>query len=186
VAAGCAALALCAATALDLSAQTFTTLHSFDRTDGERPMAALIQVTSGDLYGTTNSGGSGDGVGFGTAFAISPSGTFKTIDEFCSQTNTLDDCLDGASPTAPFLHCADGANPETALIQAPNRDFCSQSGCADGANPGAGLIHATNGDFYGTTSFGGLSGCGVSGCGTVFKVTAAGAPSRRLCRRWLG
>ncbi len=123
----CAALALCAATALDLSAQTFTTLHSFDRTDGERPMAALIQVTSGDLYGTTNSGGSGDGVGFGTAFAISPSGTFKTIHEFCSQTNTLDDCLDGASPTGPFLHCADGANPETALIQAPNRDFCRKA-----------------------------------------------------------
>jgi hypothetical protein len=76
----CVAFALCTATAIALSAQTFTRLHSFDGTDGKKPMAALIQATSGDLYGTTNSGGLGaTGIGFGTAFAISPSGTFKTI-----------------------------------------------------------------------------------------------------------
>jgi uncharacterized repeat protein (TIGR03803 family) len=105
----CAAFTLSAATVIVLSAQTFTRLHSFDGADGKRPIAALIQTTNGDLYGTTNSGGlKPTGVGFGTAFAISPSGTFKTIHDFCSQTNSSDDCLDGASPTAPLLQAENG------------------------------------------------------------------------------
>jgi uncharacterized repeat protein (TIGR03803 family) len=48
---------------------TFTTLHSFDRTDGMWPYAGLVQGTDGNLYGTT----SGD-VGlhlFGTVFKMS-------------------------------------------------------------------------------------------------------------------
>jgi uncharacterized repeat protein (TIGR03803 family) len=37
---------------------TLTTLHSFDNTDGPFPEAALIQDTSGTLYGTTAEGAS--------------------------------------------------------------------------------------------------------------------------------
>ncbi|MFZ1008929.1 MAG: choice-of-anchor tandem repeat GloVer-containing protein, partial [Candidatus Sulfotelmatobacter sp.] len=48
-------------------------------------------------------------------------------------------------------------------------EFCTQSGCTDGAAPDAGLVQATNGDFYGTTYFG-----GVSGDGTIFKMTPSG------------
>ena len=38
-------------------AQTFTTLHSFDYTDGANPYAGLLQSTDGKLYGTTYYGG---------------------------------------------------------------------------------------------------------------------------------
>ncbi len=48
----------------------------------------------------------------------------------------------------------------------------------DGAKPWAPLMQASDGNFYGTTSWGGTSNnCynnGVSGCGTVFKITPAG------------
>ena len=54
--------------------------------------------------------------------------------------------------------------------------FCTQAGCADGASP-SGLVLATDGNFYGITTNGGSNICTGNfgnGCGTVFKMTAAG------------
>jgi uncharacterized repeat protein (TIGR03803 family) len=103
---GCAVFALCAATAIALPAQTFTTLFSFDGTDGGYPNAALVQATDGNLYGTTYGGGAyGAGYNGGTVFKISPGGTLTTIYSFCAQSG-----------------CADGESPD-GLIQATNGDF---------------------------------------------------------------
>jgi hypothetical protein len=44
------------AVAVSAGAQTFTTLHIFDLTDGNQP-DGLAQATNGALYGTTVSGG---------------------------------------------------------------------------------------------------------------------------------
>jgi uncharacterized repeat protein (TIGR03803 family) len=170
-------LVLCATTAIGLTAQTFTTLHSFEITDGESPLGGLAQGADGNFYGTTYYGGASDD---GTVFQITPSGTLATLHSF------------EGNPT-------DGAEPQAGLVQATNGDFygttriggawgdgaifkitpsgkltmlhsfCSQAGCADGANPEAGLVQATNGDLYGTTeSYGDGSG------GTVFKITSSG------------
>ena len=57
-------------------AQTFTTLHSFDGTDGTYPEAGLVQATDGNLYGTTVEGGAN---GDGTVFKMTPSGTLTTL-----------------------------------------------------------------------------------------------------------
>jgi uncharacterized repeat protein (TIGR03803 family) len=176
---------------------TLTTLHSFcpqaPCSDGQQPVAGLVQATNGYLYGTTYS----SEVGAGTVFKITLGGKLTTLYTFCSQ---------GSYPT-----CPDGAEPQAALVQATNGylygttigggtnsygtvfkitpggtlttlySFCSQSGCTDGANPSyAGLIQATNGDLYGTTESG-----GAKNAGTVFKITPKWrADDAALLLRW--
>ena len=59
---------------------TITTLASFNRTDGAAPLAGVIMDSSGNLYGTTASGGaSGDGTVFELAHG---SGTITTLASF--------------------------------------------------------------------------------------------------------
>jgi uncharacterized repeat protein (TIGR03803 family) len=87
------------------TAQTFTSLHSFDGTDGD-PYAGLVQGTDGNLYGTTQIGGADTKrcgiLGCGTVFKITPSGTLTTLHSF-----------DGA----------DGESPDAGLVQATNGNF---------------------------------------------------------------
>lgn len=45
-----------------------TTLHSFKGLDGAEPFAGLVQSTDGNLYGTTNTGGTNS---LGTVFSVS-------------------------------------------------------------------------------------------------------------------
>ncbi len=157
---------------LSLSAQTFTTLHSFDRGDGAFPVAPLVQATNGSFYGTAVSGGvnecGSEGFGCGTTFKITRSAKVTTLYSFCSQSS----CADGANPSAALIQATDGnfygtassggANGEGTVFKITPKgnlttlySFCSQSSCADGANPSAALIQATDGNFYGTASSGG-------------------------------
>lgn len=166
-----------------------TTLYSFCAqsgcTDGEIPQAALVQVTSGDFYGTTAYGGANCVVmGCGTVFKISSDGMLTTLYSFCSQGG----CMDGAEPFTALVQANDGnlygtttyggacvqqgcgtvfkITPGGALTTLHN--FCLQSGCPDGIRPYAGLIQATNGRLYGTTQQGGEKG----NDGTVFEILA--------------
>jgi uncharacterized repeat protein (TIGR03803 family) len=79
-----AALAMCAATAIALPAQTFTLLHTFSGTDDEYPFAGLVQATNGDLYGITYAGGVNPyGVYEGTVFKMTAGGALTTLYSFC-------------------------------------------------------------------------------------------------------
>jgi uncharacterized repeat protein (TIGR03803 family) len=165
-----------------------TTLHSFDFMDGAYPEAGLIQATNGDLYGTTQWGGTGNcGVGCGTVFKMTTSGKLTSLYPFCSKIEN-GVCIDGSEPQAGLVEAPNGNlygttyaggfnNGGTIFTITPKGalttlySFCSQGGmCTDGNNPYAGLVRSTDGNFYGTTYAG-----GTNNGGTVFEITPSGA-----------
>ena len=97
-------LALCGATAISLSAQTLTTLHTFAgySTDGASPYAGLVQATDGNFYGTTYAGGASGNCqgGCGTVFQNHASGHA----DHAAQLRWYD----GASPTGALVQGNDG------------------------------------------------------------------------------
>jgi uncharacterized repeat protein (TIGR03803 family) len=183
----CAAFLFCAAAATGSSGQTFTTLVSFDGTNGSSPVASVTQGTDGDLYGTTAMGGTncGTAADCGTAFKVTPDGSLTTLYNFCSQTG----CSDGRQPGAPMVLAKDGNFYGTTTFGGVDGNdgtifkltstgrlrtiykFCLQTNCPDGLFPYSGLLQAADGNFYGTTTGGGDLNCS---CGTVFKITSTG------------
>jgi uncharacterized repeat protein (TIGR03803 family) len=157
-----------------LSAQTLTTLHSFNNTDGSQPYAPLMQATNGYLYGTTSAGGAN---GDGTVFEITTGGTLTTRHNF----NHLSP-VDGAQPYGGLMQAKDGN-----LYGTTNRGGSHNVGVVyrittggtmkalhdldyepDGALPYSALVQTSDGSFYGTAADGGGSE------GTVFKLTSFG------------
>jgi uncharacterized repeat protein (TIGR03803 family) len=184
-----AAFAFCAAAAIALPAQTFTTLYTFcplnGCVDGANPQPRLVQATDGNFYGTTSFGGANNS---GTVFKMTPSGALTTLYSFCSQSG----CADGQEPIAGLVQGPDGnfygttygngaTNPGTVFKITPRGTLTTLHSFdgTDGQQPWAGLVQAANGDFYGTTRYGGddagcLSGTAFTTCGTVFKITPRG------------
>jgi len=162
------------------SAQTFTSLVSFDYTNGAYPFyGSLTPDSNGNLYGTTFLGGN---TALGTVFEVSAAGELTTLYNFCSQ----NDCADGFTPYGGLVLGADGNLYGTTASGGTNFDgtvfqltpagvlttiynFCSQTNCADGGTPQTGLTVSKNGTLYGTTSFG-----GANSVGTIFSVTPTG------------
>ena len=199
-----AVLVLFAATSISLQSQTFTTLHSFDGTDGNYPLAGLVQGTDGNFYGTTSTGGSYDRCsgGCGTIFKITPAGTLTTIYNFCADTPY---CTDGANPVAGLVLGSNGnlygvtgsggsqSNSGTVFQVSPSgilttlHAFCAESdppACPDGWYPAGGLVRTTGGELYGTTSYSEAAGLG----GTIFEINASGGFSTvyNFCSQLVG
>ena len=149
---------------------TVNTLHSFEGPDGYAPIAALVQGTDSNFYGTASYGGTGTNCtdGCGTVFKITPQGTL---------TSTSFNGADGGNPTAQLIQATDGNFYGTTIdggnnyggvifettssgTLTPLFNFCLQYPCPDGGTPFGGLIQASDGTFYGTTSYGG-AGIGV-------------------------
>lgn len=124
---------------------TETVLHSFSGSDGSVPMGGLVFDTSGNLYGTTEQGGTNTNKD-GVVFKLAPNGS--------------------------------GGWNETVLYSFHG---------FDGSEPRGTLVFDSNGNLYGTTTFGGLSTC-FSGCGVVFKLapTASGPWTLTLLHRFSG
>ena len=196
----CGVFLLWTAAAVALPAQTvpvtsaapkFTTLHTFENTDGANPQGTLIQAADGNFYGTTVQGGDGDCMstfGCGTIFKITPNGTLTSLYSFCSGDNVS--CPDGAYLGSGLIQATDGNLYGTTLEGGANT--CSPfDGCGtvfritpsgtlttlhsfdgtDGNYPEAALIEAADGKFYGMTASGGA--CPYV-CGTAFSITEGG------------
>jgi uncharacterized repeat protein (TIGR03803 family) len=156
----------------------YSLLYSFGSTgseDGRLPEAALLEGCDGDLYGTTELGGTN---GKGTVFKITRSGIETVLYSFGSTIN------DGTYPVAPLIRGSDGkfygttgsggssGNNGTVFRITPRgvetvlyRFASGANGGTDGSGPVGGLIEGKDGDFYGTTLFG-----GVFRSGAVFKL----------------
>jgi uncharacterized repeat protein (TIGR03803 family) len=110
-------------------------------TDGQLPEADLIMDVSGNLYGTTESGGA-------------------------HQAGILCEILGGNGGCGTVFELTPPAKGKTAWTHKVLYSFCAQGSlCTDGATPVAGLIRDA-GKLYGTTDRG-----GTRAMGTVFELT---------------
>lgn len=172
--------------AVNVQAQTVTTLASFNGPNGSGPFASVAQATDGNFYGTTTEGGPYGSAGYGVLYRITPAGNLTVIYNFCSQPN----CADGWDPTSVPILGQDGnlygvtaQGGSTAAGSAGSGtiykmtlggkittlySFCATLPCTDGQSP-TGLVQASDGTFYGTTSVVPNSNGGFGG--TVFSLS---------------
>jgi uncharacterized repeat protein (TIGR03803 family) len=175
--------------------QTFTTLASFNGTNGSyypstNLNSLLVQGTDGNFYGTTTTGGAGTsclpaGSGCGTLFRMTPAGELTVIYSFCTA-GGYPDCPDGYAPTSLILGNngslygvtlggveGNGTVFESTLAGTLTTHNLCETDCfysTIGAGPSS-IMETTGGVFYGTAVGGGQNATG----GTIFKMTAAGA-----------
>lgn len=145
---------------------------------GAEPAAGLLFHSDGNLYGTTEFGGTS---GFGVAFKITTAATpvFTVLHNFSDST--------GSQPVGELLEGSDGAMYGAAAAGGLDgwgavyrltvggahsvlAEFTGEGGLVRGATPRAGLIVGADGQLHGTTSAGGAGNLGVA-----FKITIAGA-----------
>ncbi len=179
---------------------TVTQVYSFCTSscpNGANPMGALVQGADGNFYGTAQGGGDGhcsgiSGIGCGTVFKVTPSGTLTLLHAFTGP--------EGADPYAGLVQGTDGnfygttqhggTGNNSKCIENSNLgcgtvfkitpsgtlttlyNFCVQGNCPDGYGPQAALVQGADGNFYGTTHWGGT---GTIGNGTIFRITPSGA-----------
>lgn len=173
---------------------TETVIHNFgDGTDGRDPRGGLTFDKSGNLYGTTFTGGTGSqGEGAGRVFELTPnqdgSWTESVIYNFGSNSS------DGAEPIGGVALDAEGnlygttsaggsASAGTVFQISPQGGgqwtekviYAFQSGvngaspALDGSQPQAGVVLDAAGNLYGTTMYGFCPGYACNN-GTVFEI----------------
>src|SRR5579864_2544560 len=166
-----------------LQAQTFSVLYNFGSNTGDPSKPAysgiIAQGRDGNLYSTAPA----EGTCCGAVFQITPAGNLKNIHNFTGSSN------DGAFPQGGVTLGSDGnlygTTYEGGSVTAgavfkvttggTYTTLYSFTGGKDGAYPYAPPVEGNDGNFYGTTTAGGnTTKCG-GGCGTIYKITPAGA-----------
>ena len=171
---------------LSAGAAEFHTLYVFKtRGDAQSPQAALVRDSSGNLYGTTYSGGAKH---FGTVFRLAPDGTETVLHSFTGDS-------DGATPAAGLILGDDGNLYGTTI--GGGGAGCAKYGCGtvfrvtpggsetvlyafqggkhDGRVVYWGVLRDAAGNIHGTATYGPGKGCFLNhGCGMVFELAPDG------------
>jgi uncharacterized repeat protein (TIGR03803 family) len=156
----------------------FTSLVSFNGTNGANPAAALAQGPDGNYYGTAEFGGAYDPsyAGNGTVFKTTTNGVLTSLVSF-NGTNGANPAGGLALGTNGLLYgtTSGGGDNDSGTVFSITTNgtlttLYSFTGGGDGSDPEAGLVQGLDGNFYGTTYAG-----GDYDQGTVFEITAAGA-----------
>jgi uncharacterized repeat protein (TIGR03803 family) len=158
-----------------------TVLHSFTGgSDGGYPQADLVRDAAGNLYGTTEEGGTSDA---GTVFRVDTSGTETVLHSFAG--GTTDGCYPFGGLTqdkAGNLYgttnaCGSSGYGSVFRVSKGGKETVLHSFAGtDGAYPlRTGLLMDAKGNFHGVASGGGVLSCGNGyGCGVVYKLSKSG------------
>jgi uncharacterized repeat protein (TIGR03803 family) len=191
---------LCAAViwiscSLALGQAQYKVLWSFagSPNDGATPLSNLVTDRIGNLFGTTEFGGSSSCTfACGTVFKLSPGSDGTWVEtilyNFCSNGGNL--CPDGAYPKAGLVFDTRGnlygttniggaygygtvfelcrsSSPSAAWTETVLYSFCANNEnntCLDGAFPDSQLVFDATGNLYGTTPTGGTGGTSGGCC----------------------
>jgi len=152
----------------------FTVLYGFTGgADGGTPRSNLLLDATGNVFGTTTSGGAYNS---GTVFEISPDGTETVLHSFGNGN-------DGKTPFAGLVRdragnlygttVTGGAHQSGTVFRINaaglERVLYSFTGGNDGLQPFAGVVLDPSGNIYGCAQYG-----GASGDGTLFKLDRTG------------
>jgi len=153
-----------------------TIIYSFNCPSDGCNSSGVVVDAEGNMYGTAAQGGANDS---GTVFKITPSGTFSTLYNFCSESG----CADGQDPYGGVILDSEGNLYGTTVYGGASADdgtvfkvtpsgketVLHEFAGSDGAFAFGGLVFDSEGNLYGTTSEG-----GTNNGGTVFKITSSG------------
>src|SRR5271166_3674038 len=146
---------------------TFTVLHTFEggTTDGCDPLAAPIQGTDGNFYGTTGFCGANN---YGTVYKMSLGGTYTLLYSFQGPPNDTAEPLGLIEGTDGNFYgmgngwiISDGGVFKISSAGKESLVYAFKGGSGDGQNPYTSLIQGADGNFYGTTEYGGTAEFGT-------------------------
>ena len=188
---------------LAAQAQTYNVIYNFTGTGSNGapylPYAGLAITAGGTLYGTTLRGGTYED---GTAFQLKRAGSgwlLNVLHNFQGGSDGANPVsgvtigpggvLYGTTEEGGDQSCGIGGGCGTVYSLKPLPQAVANAeapwtetvlyrfqGGTDGAVPKYGsLVYDSAGNFYGTTQYGGVAGCGGSGCGTVYELSPTGS-----------